>query len=462
MRRPPSDPESLLPPTAPRGDEIEVSELGAHLRRRLWIPAICLALGVGLAAWVSANTRPMYRSDVRILFPGMAGGGGSSTLLGPIDLPGGRSMPIAMYAEVLRSTQLVQPIAQKYHLSRYKIKIEEAKDVNKIVQVSTNPRAATLTLSTLAPTPDLAQKMSGDLCEALSAFVRKAALSDTKSSAAYLKGRIDEIENNLKGSDETLKRYQEANKIAGATAIKGDSSGGRDLSAQLTEVTAALNANQARIAEINRQLRLQVANPQRLTESSPIARKWRDQLSEKSHQLALAQTQYGPDHPEVVLLKSNIADLQGRIAREIARSRYALDQGVTPEIAVLLADREALSAQKASLDAILRQIPAHEMRISQLLRQNTVLSSLYANLQTKYQEARLAEMSDPSRFVFLDTPNLPKRAESPRWKRNMALGGLVGLLLGATLTLSLPASTRRHSLPPGPAPEATPPSEPLL
>jgi uncharacterized protein involved in exopolysaccharide biosynthesis len=437
-------------PSEPYGAEVfdkgymDLSDAFRRLRRYFWIPLLLALAGIAGAVWVSATTPPAYESQVRILFPGMAGVGGFSALAASLGVDTNKAQPMDMYAEVLKSTRIVAPIAQKYHLDQYGIRVKEPKDINRIVQVRTNAKAATLTLTAIAPKAPLAPAMAGDLCDALSQFVRDAALSDNKNSTAFLGKRIRDVEARLQRKDEELRNYQESHRIAGASSAasggssSGASSTGAALAAKLTDVNAAIQANQARIAEVRRQLELQVDHPERLAEGAGLAQKWRDQLSNKTHLLALAEAQYGPENPQVVLLKKEISDVKAQIAREISGARYAMEQGITPELASLLAERESLTAQRASLSEVLSQIPAQEMKVTQLARESLLLSTLYSTLQQRYQEAQLAEMNDPSRFTFLDTPSLPLQPARPRWKRNLALGGLMGLMLGVFLALLLP------------------------
>jgi uncharacterized protein involved in exopolysaccharide biosynthesis len=163
------------------------------------------------------------------------------------------------------------------------------------------------------------------------------------------------------------------------------------------------------------------------------------------------------------MLKKDISDIKAQIAKEISGARYGMEQGIAPGLAQLLAEREALTAQQASLNDVISKIPAQEMHVVQLTRENLLLSTLYNSLQQKYQEAQLAEMNDPSRYVVLDEPSVPLRPARPRWKRNLAMGGLAGLVLGIFFALSLPvkpeAGNREEGFRPTerlPAPETRP------
>lgn len=434
-------------PDAPHPEYEEYSDFSSFFRRcrqRLWIPLLLSVLGVTYAYWISKHTPVAYQSEVRILFPGMTSTGGLSALAPSLG-QGDKSQPMDMYAEVLKSTRIVQPIAQKYHLDQYGIVVRTPEDVKEIVQVRTNALAATLTLTAVAPRADIAPSLARDLCESLSQFVRNSALSNNKNTAGYLSRRIQQVEERLQRKDEELRRYQETHRLAGGAA--SGVSTGPALAARLNDVNTSLKANQAKIAEVRRQITLQVDHPERLSgQDSLLAQKWRDQMGSKMHDLALSEAQYGPDHPQVVLLRKEIADLKMRYAKDLAGARFALQQGITPQLAGLLADQEALLAQQTSLNQLITQIPAQEMRLGQLNREIVLLSTLYSSLQQNYQEAQMQEMNDPSRFVFLDEPSVPNRPARPRWRRNLAMGAIAGLVLGILLAISFPERSPRRRL----------------
>jgi len=81
----------------------------------------------------------------------------------------------------------------------------------------------------------------------------------------------------------------------------------------------------------------------------------------------------------------------------------------------------------------LEKIPEREIQFARLERQTLMLAELYTMLQTRLKEAEVAEaVEDPSVRV-VETAILPIEPESPRPVRNMALAGILGLMLGVGL-----------------------------
>ncbi len=113
----------------------------------------------------------------------------------------------------------------------------------------------------------------------------------------------------------------------------------------------------------------------------------------------------------------------------------------------------SLNDQIASLDAVLtrfgtelEKIPEKEVQFARLERQTKMLAELNTLLHTRLREAEVAEaVEDPSVRV-VETAILPLEPVSPRPVRNLALPGILGLMLGVGLAFVREyMDTRLHS-----------------
>lgn len=128
------------------------------------------------------------------------------------------------------------------------------------------------------------------------------------------------------------------------------------------------------------------------------------------------------EHPDVVALDLQIDALEGQLG-EIGRNYL-----------------QSLNDQIASLDAVLtrfgaelEEIPAKEVQFARLERQTKLLAELYTLLQTRLKEAEIAEAVDDPTVRIVEASVLSSDPVSPRPARNMALAGILGLLLGVGL-----------------------------
>jgi len=113
-----------------------------------------------------------------------------------------------------------------------------------------------------------------------------------------------------------------------------------------------------------------------------------------------------------------VAELQGQLLVNRVRVRS------------LQAQLEPLNNNIASMDAILGDLPARDIQLSRMNRTVEMRASLYTELQKKLQEARIAEQSELGYVEIVDTAVVPDKSVRPRVPLNLALGALLGLLLG--------------------------------
>lgn len=131
-------------------------------------------------------------------------------------------------------------------------------------------------------------------------------------------------------------------------------------------------------------------------------------------------------HPAVV-------DVQLQINR-VRESLLSTYQAIRQDL--ILSERD-LAKTIAGFDAQLEDIPEAELELAKRTRVNTVNAELYTFLLQKQQEARIAQASTISNVQIVDpavTPNVPIK---PNKKKNLALGFILGLMLGVGLAFLL-------------------------
>lgn len=91
---------------------------------------------------------------------------------------------------------------------------------------------------------------------------------------------------------------------------------------------------------------------------------------------------------------------------------------------------EPLIANVETIDRTLAQLPNRDIQLSRLNRTVETRAELYTELLKKLQEARIAEQSELGYVEIVDNAAVPTQSVRPRIPLNLALGGLLGLLLG--------------------------------
>jgi len=144
------------------------------------------------------------------------------------------------------------------------------------------------------------------------------------------------------------------------------------------------------------------------------------ELTTKRAEARALSARYTPEHPAVLRLQADIADLEGRTIP-------ALAQVLSSE---LQARERVLSPQVAAGERELRGIPERAIQEARLRRGVDLATTLFTGVQQRYDEARLAEASSVADVRILDAAAPPQEPMTDKASRLVFLGFIAGLGLG--------------------------------
>jgi polysaccharide chain length determinant protein (PEP-CTERM system associated) len=321
-----------------------------------------------------------------------------------------------------------------------------------------SPDLPGFTVKASAGSPQLAQKICAAVTNMFlqsNLHLREARAEDT---TAFLTKELQDAKKNLDAEDAKLAAFKTRyigelpdDQQANLNILAG-------LNSQLDAVTQSLGRAEQDKAFAESMLSQQIAawkasqvgqNPETLEK----------QLTDLQAQLAEAQVKYTDDHPDVIKLKANIADLKKQIAATSAASASPAGKDEmrasieTPEIGQLRAQvhqYEASVKEKAAQQKeIQRQVKLYQSRLQLspsveeqykvLTRDHASAADFYNDLLKKRSEsamaANLRQSPDTDRFRILDPPDLPSSPSFPI-RLYFVLGGLAaGIATGLGVAL---------------------------
>lgn len=156
------------------------------------------------------------------------------------------------------------------------------------------------------------------------------------------------------------------------------------------------------------------------------------QLLEAEQALRAFRETMGPVLPsdETRTLLNRISDLQVRQLEAQLNYEDAMRRGATVEAGTYEARREALRQEIAVLEERLAALPEREMMLAALTRERDVLEQTFMLLRSRYEDVRIAEAMRAPTVEVIDPAVAPRSPVSPRPLLNLALGALLGLLVG--------------------------------
>jgi len=263
--------------------------------------------------------------------------------------------------------------------------------------------------------------------------------TEVRSTVDFLEEQAEQIQVQLQAAEEELQSFREGRQIV---ALGVEAAAQVQRLAELQTERTQLDAERAALANMLTQIDAETGQPnyRRLAafptflQNEAIADILQELIAADRTKTELL-VRVTPSHPNMIVVDNRITQLEEQLGA-IGRNYLG-----------------SLNDQIASLDAVLvrfgselAQIPEKEVQFARLERQTSMLVELYTMLQTRLKEAQVAEaVEDPSVRV-VETAILPIEPVSPRPVRNMALAGILGLMLGIGLAFVREyMDTRLHS-----------------
>lgn len=284
--------------------------------------------------------------------------------------------------------------------------------------------------------PVLASQIVNTLATTYIARRQEAQRADLHTTVAFLREQIAKLSQRLTQQEDTLRSFREREQVV---SLPDEARNQVDRLSQIQVERNQLETERAALAELVKNVDSDAAHMQpdgpspyrrllALPEliKSDIATQLLTSLTQSEDKLADLRTHRTAQDPDVQAARQRIRDIEGQL-RGIAVSYL---QSVTSQLATL-------DSTRADYSRHADRLPAREIQLDRMQREPKVLEQMYALLQTRLQEAQVAEaMTYPG--VRLVDPAVPSDTPvAPRPLLNLALALVAGLMLGVSGALAL-------------------------
>lgn len=223
--------------------------------------------------------------------------------------------------------------------------------------------------------------------------------------------------------------------------------------AQQLEIDTQLTESKARLEEIKKQLQEQsetVISSQTIT-ANPVVQQLQNRLTDLQIQLPALKEKYSENSPQVTEVEIQIRQIENDISQKVAEIVGSRVSTVNPIYQNLLSQMVTLETNMISLETKgqsiseiitlyedkLEQLPEKEIQLARLERAVRVAENIYLILLESYQEARISEAMELGDIRVIDMALIPEFPIKPRKRLNLAIGGVLGLMLGIMLVFFL-------------------------
>lgn len=331
---------------------------------------------------------------------------------------------------------------------------DKSKFVTKQIQKSISARVKRNTdiIKIISQTND--PRLSMVLANTAAEVLQKRNLQNKRNEVSglrkFLENQLTAFKSVLDETEKKLKEFKEANSI---TSLQAESS---EILKRITQSEIKYNQIMAKRVSTERGLKIIRAKlAEQRQELVPtitdVSSSWLQHLKDKLIDLQAQYTRlhiqqnYSSNHPKLIQLQQEIEQTRNSLSEEaikLAQSNIMFDplsqinEFMTKSFSLEI-ELESLKAQEQALKEVvqgygktLKELPAKESKLANLLRNKEVNEKIYMMLLEKREEAKISEAEEIANLRIIDTAELPEDPVSPRKRLNLATGLIGGLILG--------------------------------
>ncbi|MEM6399220.1 MAG: polysaccharide biosynthesis tyrosine autokinase [Cyanobacteria bacterium P01_D01_bin.116] len=456
------------------------SLLTVVMRRSLPAVATFIAVMGGAFAYLSVTPR-VYETSARLMLDQQQA---SVSELGrdlsqvSSSTPGGPN-PLADQAELVKSQRVLEKAVEIFN-SKYKTDPEHnfgqdgltSEYLRKNLSVKIVPATNIMQTSYENEDPALAAKLLNSVSRAMVDYNIKAINSEATKIKEFLENKqLPIARTNLRKAEVAENQYRQASGIVSFT----------EQTESLVENLASLEEQERSLSASLEQVRSQETSLREITDAKSLNNayssirsgsdeelvKMRASLAELERQFVEARLRFTFNHPQVMELAEKRDAFRQIYERELAKvsvsnesvptnniasdeiSQELTSRLITNEIERLAIEKKLATVreQTSDLKARVAQLPIKQQPLTALVRQREEAASTLKFLQSKLEEARLAQAQKVSNIRIIESAKVPESPSSPRKAVVLALATVFGGILatGVILLLELMDNTLRDA-----------------
>lgn len=308
------------------------------------------------------------------------------------------------------------------------------------LRITPSVNSRLVTISYDSPDPVLARSVVNTITETFISSNLERRFEASSYARRFLEERIEQLRARLEESERELVDYAAQEQIINIPNASGSAEVGNQgrslISSSLEALNASLSAAKTdRIEAEQRWRSAQASSGLALSEvlASPTIQILRQQRAEAVSERQTLLQRFQEDYPAVEQAAARIAELDTQLAAEARDVRQSL-QG---QFASAAAAERSIEAEIAQLRVRSTDLSQRSIRYNILQRELDTNRVLYDGLLQRYREIGIAGGVGTNNVSVIDRAETPVDPVAPKPLINLALAGLLGLLLGAGVVFLL-------------------------
>ncbi|WP_347302937.1 polysaccharide biosynthesis tyrosine autokinase [Croceibacterium sp. TMG7-5b_MA50] len=418
---------------------IDLGEIAAVLRRRLWPILAAMAVVIALAAAAYLLSDRVYSATGRVGVDRQVQEVVAVNETRPLVVD---SATVDTEVQVITSPDVAAAVVDQLQLARRagfgfaegatapSAEAARSRAINVVrnsLSVQRQGVSYAIIISYSNADPELAAAIVNATIDSYINGTRTARSRSRERETELLRQRLEQMRGDVLAAESAVADYRARTNMADIT---GDGTASREaissLNSQLASARAEQAAADARAAASAR------GTAGSSTADSSIVTELRGEQARLNAELREQSTQLGERHPRIVAARQRLAEVNEAIAAEVSRAR------ATDTSAAAAARQRAQSLQQSINNAQSALLSANNasVRLNELLRDAESSRSLYQALLDRYREnvaATGTEQSNAYVIALASVPGLPTSPSLPAFAVGAIIGGLIAGALAAML-----------------------------
>lgn len=431
-------------------ETLDLRELALALYRRKGIIVLMIVVSVAAAFIASLRMPNVYEANTKVLVKDPSSSPERLVLEG---IQGIGRNPVQNYVEILRSRSVALQAAEKLGF-QWDVYDPEFAAFRNSISIQPASGAETIVISIQNEDPELASDIANAMAETFIERSKEINRTEANSARIFIEDQLKIVEEQLEEVETALQRFREDERILDPNEETRILLGRiTDLETEYTMTMLTYDETAAKLDKVRERLELEEETYISSTtiSNNPMVNTHRSTLSKLETELAGLRNQYSEEHPQVVSLKAQIAEVETQLSKEVervvsneTRSVNPVYQNLVADLALLETDSmlyasrlDALRAQIEIAEEWLNDLPQKELSLAKLMRDQNVTEQIYLLLRNRYEEIRIAEAMQTADVMVVDPSIVPHKPIKPRKMLNVAIAAFLGLFVGVGLAFVL-------------------------
>jgi exopolysaccharide transport family protein len=302
------------------------------------------------------------------------------------------------------------------------------------LSVSVRRRSLVVNVSYTALSPKNAAKIANAFAEAYRVDHLETKYDATKRANDWLNQRLSILRDRVRASEQAVEVYRAENNLHEAEGTTINEKQISELNQQLILARAKTAESSAKVSQIAK-VRKEGGSAASFADAqqSQIITQLRSKASEIGRELAQLTAKYGRKHPEVISVRSQLADIR----RQINSAVELIVNTARNELEVSKSREQSIidSLDKLKSNSFSENQAAVYLR--ELEREAETNRTLYQSFLTRFKETQAAESLDTTETRILTAAQAPRGASFPKKSLFLTLGLIFGFLLGGLIAIVL-------------------------